>query len=105
MRQEEQVSSSNLREDQGTSRQSDEPISFSSFILGLVTQTLMFIGEVPSPPNQAKQVDLGAARQMIDLLAVLKEKTKGNLTTAEDSMLENALFDLRMRYVKIAKNS
>ena len=103
--QEEQVSSSNLREDQETSRQSDEPISFSSFILGLVTQTLMFIGEVPSPPNQAKQVDLGAARQMIDLLAVLKEKTKGNLTTAEDSMLENALFDLRMRYVNIAKNS
>jgi len=102
-RQEEPVRSTNFREEQGASQRSDEPISFSSFILGLVTQALMFMGEVPSPPNQTKQVDLGAARQMIDLLAVLKEKTKGNLSTAEDAMLENALFDLRMRYVETAK--
>ena len=83
--------------------QSNEPISFSSFILGLITQALLFMGEAPSPPEQTKQIDLGAARQMIDLLAMLRQKTKGNLDSAEDAMLENALFDLRMRYVQIAK--
>ncbi|HXG21423.1 MAG TPA: DUF1844 domain-containing protein [Methylomirabilota bacterium] len=84
---------------------SHEPISFSSFILGLITQALMFLGEVAPPPGQTKQVDLGAARQMIDLLAILKEKTKGNLDAAEDAMLENALYDLRIRYVEIAKKN
>ncbi|MGE0682261.1 MAG: DUF1844 domain-containing protein [Candidatus Binatia bacterium] len=83
--------------------QSNEPISFSSFVLGLITQALLFMGEAPPPPGQMKQIDLSAARQMIDLLAMLKQKTKGNLDSTEDTMLENALFDLRMRYVQIAK--
>ena len=86
-----------------THDQSSDPISFSSFVLGLITQALLFMGEAPPPPGQTKQIDLGAARQMTDLLAMLKQKTKGNLDSAEDSMLENALFDLRMRYVQIAK--
>jgi len=80
-----------------------EPISFSSFVLGLTTQALMFMGEIAPPPGQTKVSDLGAARQMIDLLAMLKEKTKGNLDAAEGAMLENALFDLRIRYVDMAK--
>lgn len=85
--------------------QTNEPISFSSFILGLITQALLSMGEVSPPPGQTKQIDLSAARQMIDLLAMLQQKTKGNLDSAEDAMLENALFDLRMRYVRIAKKS
>ena len=83
--------------------QSHEPISFSSFLLGLITQALMFMGEVSLPSEQSKQVDLGAAQQMIDLLSVLKQKTKGNLDPSEEAMLDNALFDLRMRYVQLAK--
>jgi hypothetical protein len=79
------------------------PISFSGFILGLTTQALMFMGEISHPQGQQQTTDLGAARQTIDLLAMLKEKTKGNLDAAEDAMLENALFDLRIRYVEIAK--
>ena len=93
------------REAQEAYSHSHEPISFSSFILGLITQALMFLGEVAPPPGQTKQVDLGAARQMIDLLAILKEKTKGNLDAAEAAMLENALYDLRIRYVEIAKKN
>jgi hypothetical protein len=93
------------REARATHEQSHEPISFSSFVLGLITQALLFLGEVAPPPGQTKQMDLGAARQMIDLLAILKEKTKGNLDAAEDAMLENALYDLRLRYVEIAKKS
>jgi hypothetical protein len=81
------------------------PISFSSFILGLSTQALMFLGEIPPAPGQPPQTDLAAAQQMIDVLAMLREKTQGNRDAAEDAMLENALFDLRMRYVELARKS
>ncbi len=78
-------------------------ISFSSFILGLSTQALIYMGEIPSAPGQPPQTDLAAAQQMIDVLAMLKEKTAGNLDAGEEMMLESALFDLRMRYVELAK--
>ena len=80
-------------------------ISFSSFILGLSTQALMYMGEIPAAPGQSVQTDLAAAQQMIDVLAMLKQKTAGNLDAGEAAMLENALFDLRMRYVELAKKS
>ena len=80
-------------------------LSFSSFILGLSTQALMYMGEIPAAPGQPVQTDLEAAQQMIDVLAMLKQKTAGNLDTGEAAMLENALFDLRMRYVELAKKS
>ncbi len=78
-------------------------ISFSSFILGLSTQALIYMGEILPAPGQPPQPDLAAAQQMIDVLAMLKEKTAGNLDIGEEMMLENALFDLRMRYVELAK--
>jgi uncharacterized protein DUF1844 len=78
-------------------------IAFSSFVLGLSTQALMYMGEIPSAPGQPVQTDLIAAQQMIDVLAMLKQKTAGNLDAGEAAMLENALFDLRMRYVDLAK--
>jgi len=82
-----------------------EQISFSSFILGLSTQALMYMGEIPSAPGQPVQKDLTAAQQMIDVLAMLQQKTTGNLDAGESSMLEHALFDLRMRYVDLAKKA
>ena len=78
-------------------------ISFASFILGLSTQALMYMGEMPPAPGQSPQVDLSAAQHMIDVLAMLQQKTKGNLDQGEAAMLESALFDLRMRYVDLAK--
>lgn len=78
-------------------------ISFSSFLLGLSTQALMYMGEIPPAPGQPPQTDLSAAQQMIDVLAMLQQKTTGNLDSGEAAMLENALFDLRMRYVELAK--
>jgi len=78
-------------------------ISFSSFLLGLSTQALMYMGEIPPAPGQPPQQDLSAAQQMIDVLAMLKQKTAGNLDAGEGAILENALFDLRMRYVELAK--
>ena len=87
------------------SSSSGEQLSFSSFILGLSTQALMYMGEIPPAPGQPVQTDLSAAQQMIDVLAMLQQKTTGNLDTGESSMLEHALFDLRMRYVELAKKA
>ena len=80
-------------------------ISFSSFILGLSTQALMYMGEIPAAPGQPLQTDLAAAQQMIEVLAMLQQKTRGNLDAGEAAMLENALFDLRMRYVELVRTS
>ena len=78
-------------------------ITFSSFILGLSTQALISLGEIPAAPGQATQADLTAARQMIDVLAMLQQKTSGNLDAGEEQMLENVLYDLRIRYVKLKR--
>lgn len=75
-------------------------ITFASFVIGLSTQVLVDLGEVPHPSDGSTRVDLPAARQVIDILAILRDKTKGNLDQAEATLLENALYDLRMRYVE-----
>jgi hypothetical protein len=79
-------------------------INFSSFILGLSTQALMCLGEIPEPQSGRPQQDLDAARQFIDILGILKEKTAGNLLHEEAQLLDHILFDLRMRYVKLTKH-
>ncbi len=78
-------------------------IAFSGFILGLSTQALISLGEIPAAPGQATRTDLTAARQMIDILAMLQQKTSGNLDAGEGQMLENVLHDLRMRYVELKR--
>lgn len=80
---------------------SGEGLSFSSFILGLSTQALMYMGEVAGP-GQSLPTDLIAAKEMIDILTMLQQKTMGNLDNNEDEMIESILFDLRMRYVELA---
>ena len=76
-------------------------LSFSSFILGLSTQALMYMGEVAGP-GQSLPTDLSAAKEMIDILTMLQQKTTGNLDRNEHEMIESILFDLRMRYVELA---
>ena len=76
-------------------------LSFSSFILGLSTQALMYMGEVAGP-GQSLPTDLAAAKEMIDILTMLQQKTTGNLDSNEHEMIESILFDLRMRYVELA---
>lgn len=96
-----QETSAQGRPHEATSDQID--ITFSSFILGLSTQALISLGEIPAAPDQAAQTDLTAARQMIDVLAMLQQKTSGNLDAGEGQMLEDVLYDLRMRYVKLKR--
>jgi hypothetical protein len=78
-------------------------MSFSTFVMGLTTQALMHLGEIPDPVEQRVAHDLPAAKQMIDLLGILRDKTKGNLDAAEEQILGEVLYDLRMRYVEVAR--
>lgn len=75
------------------------PITFGTFALSLGTSALVHLGEIPENEGGEVRVDLELARQTIDLLGMLAEKTKGNLTREEDDMLRNLLTDLRMRFV------
>jgi len=92
------------REYQKEPRQQQLPeLNFAAFVISLSTQALAHLGEIPDPVEGAVRVDLNAARQMIDILVILRDKTKGNLDSAESGLLENALYDLRMKYVEKAR--
>ncbi len=75
-------------------------IDFTHFIFSLSTSALIQLGEVQDPFTQKAEKNLPLAKQTIDLIAMLKEKTKGNLTPEEEKIIEYVLYDLRMRYVK-----
>jgi hypothetical protein len=87
---------------QGTAP-ADEPVTFSTFVLGLSTQALLHLGEIPNPMTHALERDLGAAKHVIDILGILQGKTRGNLETGEESLLDSVLYDLRMRYVELVR--
>ena len=78
-------------------------IDFSSFVLSLGTSVLVHLGEVPDPVTQKPDRHLPLAKQTIDLLGVLKEKTRGNLTADEEKLIDHLLADLRWRYIREAK--
>lgn len=77
------------------------PASFPLLISALVTQTLAAMGQFPDPISQKPEIHLEYARHNIDLLAILREKTKGNLTIEEANMLEDSLHQLRLLYVQV----
>ncbi|MCX8072999.1 MAG: DUF1844 domain-containing protein [Candidatus Binatia bacterium] len=78
-------------------------ITFATFILSLSTQALAHLGEIPDPVTREVKADLAAASQMIDILAMLEQKTRGNLDQHEAQLLRGILYDLRLRYVEKAK--
>ncbi len=75
-------------------------VTFATFILSLNTSALVHLGEIPEPSTGEKKKDLPIAQHAIDTLAMLQEKTKGNLSDDEKALLEHILFDLRLKYVK-----
>lgn len=78
-------------------------INFSTFVIGLSTQALMHLGEIGNPISGKVETDVPVAKQMIDILGMLKDKTRGNLNASEDRLMEDILFDLRMKYVEAVK--
>jgi hypothetical protein len=77
------------------------PATFNFLILSLRTQTELHLGLLHfGEEDQEQRPDLGAARHSIDLLAMLQEKTRGNLTLEEQRLIDNSLTELRFRYVQ-----
>ena len=79
------------------------PIDFPSYILSYYTQGLVLLGEVPNPYTNKKEEDTESARHMIDILSMLDQKTKGNLSPEESKLLESVLYELRMKFMAKTK--
>lgn len=85
-------------------REAAPEITFGTFVVGLSTQALVHLGELPDPNTNQPAMDLAAAQQLIDIIAMLETKTRGNLDSDEQAMLEAILFELRMKYVERARH-
>lgn len=83
----------------------ESQVSFEAFILSLSTTAMVHLGLMADPVSGNKEANLKAAREMIDLIGLLQEKTKGNLTSTESQLIDAVLFDLRMTYVERAKEA
>ena len=75
-------------------------VNFSTFIVSLSTEILFHLGEIGHPGTGERQKDLVLAKHAIDTLAMIQEKTKGNLTEEEQKFLESMLYDLRMCFIR-----
>jgi hypothetical protein len=75
-------------------------INFATFIFSLNSSVLVHLGIIGDPATGKKGKDLSMAKQTIDILVMLLEKTRGNLTDDEENMLKSMLYDLRILYVK-----
>ena len=91
--------------DSSSAQPDDLPaVDFTTFVLSLSHSALLHLGDAPHPTSDGmSEVDLPMARQTIDLLALIQEKTHGNLTGAEEQMLTQALYDLRLRFVEVSQ--
>jgi len=75
-------------------------INFATFVFSLHSSVLFQLGVIEDPATGKKSKNLTAAKQTIDIMGMLEEKTQGNLTKEEEGMLKNILYDLRIAYVK-----
>lgn len=91
---------SQLQKEMG-SRAKEFEMTFERFVASLYMTSLLQLGLMREQGVEAAQVDLLGARQTIDTLGILQEKTKGNLSTAEQNLLDNCLYELRMAYVEV----
>ena len=75
-------------------------ITFASFLISLSSSAFIHLGDIPDPVSGEVKKDLALAKQTIDLLGLLREKTRNNLQEDEDKLFDHLLYDLRMRFVK-----
>lgn len=78
-------------------------IDFSTFVLSIASAAMMGLGLAPRPESGKVEVDVEMSRQNIDLLEMIREKTKNNLTPDEDKLLERVLFEVRTKFVEVSK--
>lgn len=94
---------SRFEEGSETQKGPQQEAEFTSFVMSLATTAMIHLGEIPDPVTQRKADNLDAAKQMIDILTMLKEKTTGNLNAEESHLLENLLYELRMQFLSKSK--
>ena len=82
------------------SAQQPPQADFGFFLSSLSMQAMISLGELPHPATNQPQVELEQAKNLIDILGMLQEKTKGNLTPEEQGLLEDVLYELRLKYVQ-----
>jgi hypothetical protein len=92
-----------VEQEQPKREQPPPPIDFTGFVVSLSHTALFQLGLIKIPGAEEPKKDLQGARQTIDLLALLQEKTKGNLTEQETRVLTESLFQLRMAFVESSK--
>jgi len=83
----------------------DMPMTFEALIFSLSTTALLQLGMAPHPETGEQEVDLPGAKQTIDILEMLQQKTRGNLTADEGQLFEECLYDLKMTYVKALQSA
>jgi hypothetical protein len=89
------------KSEQTTDNENNYPlVNFTNFVLSLSTSALFHFGDFAESEGAAPQKNLPAAKQTIDILDMLNEKTKGNLDKNESSLIQGVLYELKMRYVK-----
>ena len=86
-------------------RQELPPINFSTFIISLSTQALMHLGEMSNPVTGQVEKDVEVAKQTIDIIGMLGEKSKGNLDETEEQLVREVLYNLRMKYVEAVRTA
>jgi hypothetical protein len=80
-------------------------IDFATFVLSLSHSALVNLGDAPSPVDGKLHQNLPMARQTIDLLVLLEQKTTGNLSGEEERVLQQVLYDVRLRYVEVSRKT
>jgi hypothetical protein len=78
----------------------EHQLTFVSFVLSLASSAAIHFGDIPDPSGDKSEPNLEGAAQMIEILGLLEEKTRGNLTAEERQLLEQVLYELRMRFVQ-----
>ena len=78
-------------------------VDFLNLVVSMSHSALLHLGDAPDPATGGLEKNLPLARQTIDLLGLLQEKTKGNLTGAEEHMMDQVVYELRMRFVEVSK--
>ena len=87
----------------GESADAFGPIDFPQFILSIAQLAFMFLGDLPNPQHGRRERNVVAAKQQIDLIELLQEKTRGNLTAEEERLVSTLLYELRMRFVEVVR--
>jgi hypothetical protein len=78
-------------------------VTFPAFVMSLNTSALYHLGEIADPLTGKRILDLDLAKHAIDTLALIQNKTKGNLMKEEEELLKNILYDIKLRFVKAVK--